>query len=72
VLNRVGQEWATESGAALDPPQTQGIIRWSGTEAVLRLTAKVDSDRRLDAEYELRRRVKEAFDREHWPVVPAS
>jgi hypothetical protein len=34
--------------------------------------AKVDPDRRLDAEYELRRRVKEAFDREHWPSAGAA
>jgi small conductance mechanosensitive channel len=66
VLERVGEEWARESGAALEPPQTQGVIRWNGAEAVLRLMVKVDSDRRLDAEYELRRRVKDAFDREHW------
>jgi small-conductance mechanosensitive channel len=71
VLKRVGEEWARQSGAALEPPQTQGIIRFSGAEPVLRLVAKVDSDRRLDAEYELRRRVKEAFDREQWPVTGA-
>lgn len=68
VLKRVGEEWARESGAALDPPQTQGIIRFSGAEVVLRLMVKVDADTRLDAEYELRRRVKAAFDREHWPT----
>jgi small-conductance mechanosensitive channel len=67
VLRRVGEEWARDSGVALEPPQTQGIIRWSGAEAVLRLGVKVDSDKRSDTEYELRRRVKEAFDREHWP-----
>ncbi len=69
VLKRVGEEWAKESGLALEPPQTQGIIRWSGSEAVLRLLAKVESDKRLEAEYELRRRVKGAFDREQWPTV---
>jgi small conductance mechanosensitive channel len=69
VLRQVGEEWAREGGVALEPPQTQGIIRWSGAEAVLRLTAKVESDKRLDAEYELRRRVKQAFDREHWPTA---
>lgn len=72
VLKRVGEEWAQASGAALEPPQTQGIIRFNGAEAVLRLIAKVESERRLDAEYELRRRVKEAFDREHWPVTGAA
>jgi small conductance mechanosensitive channel len=72
LLKRVGEEWARESGAALEPPQPQGIIRFSGAAPVLRLMAKVDADKRLDAEYELRRRVKEAFDREHWPTVGAS
>jgi small-conductance mechanosensitive channel len=72
VLKRVGEEWARETGAALEPPQTQGIIRFSGAEVVLRLVAKVDSDKRLETEYELRRRVKEAFDREHWPTLGAA
>ncbi len=72
LLKRVGEEWAKESGLALEPPQTQGIIRWSGTEAVLRLLAKVESDKRLEAEYELRRRVKGAFDREQWPTLGAA
>ena len=60
---------ARESGAALEDPQTHGIIRFSGPEPVLRLTAKVESDQRLEAEYELRRRVKLAFEREKWPTV---
>jgi small conductance mechanosensitive channel len=72
VLGQVGEEWARQSGAALEAPQTQGIIRWSGARPVVRLMAKVDPDRRLDAEYELRRRVKEAFDREHWPSAGAA
>jgi small conductance mechanosensitive channel len=67
VLRRAAEEWARESGTALEPPQTQGIIRWTGAESVVRVMAKVDADRRLEAEYELRRRVKEAFDREAWP-----
>ena len=68
VLTRVAEDWAGESGAALDPPQTQGIIRFSGAEPVLRVVAKIDSDKRLEAEYELRRRIKQAFDREQWPI----
>jgi small conductance mechanosensitive channel len=71
VLRRVGEEWARDGGVALETPQTQGIIRWSGTEPVLRLVVKVDPDTRLDAEYELRRRVKQAFEGEHWPTAGA-
>ena len=69
VLTRVGEEWARESGVALEAPQTHGVVRFNGPEAVLRLTAKVESDKRLEAEYELRRRVKQAFEREKWPTV---
>ena len=68
VLRRAGEDWAREGGLALEPPQTQGIIRFSGAEAVLRLTAKVESDKRLETEYELRRLVKQAFEREKWPT----
>jgi small conductance mechanosensitive channel len=68
VLKRVGEEWAREHGAALEPPETQGIIRFSGAAPVLRLVVKVDADKRLEAEYELRRRIRAAFDQEHWPV----
>jgi moderate conductance mechanosensitive channel len=68
VLKRAGEEWARESGA-LEAPQTHGIMRFSGADAVLGLTAKVESDKRLEAEYELRRRVKQAFEREKWPTV---
>ncbi len=69
VLKRAGAEWARETGVALEDPQTHGVVRFNGAEAVLRLTAKVDSDKRLEAEYELRRRVKQAFEREKWPTV---
>lgn len=66
VLERVAEEWARESGAALEPPRTQGIIRFTGAAPVLRLVAMVDPDKRLEAEYELRRRIRQAFDREQW------
>ena len=69
VLKRAGEEWARESDVALEDPQTHGVVRFNGAEAVLRLTAKVDSDKRLEAEYELRRRLKQAFEREKWPTV---
>ena len=68
ALERTGAEWARESGAALETPQAQGIIRWSGADAVLRLSVRVDPAQRFDVETELRRRIREAFDREHWAV----
>jgi len=71
LLRRIGEEWARASGIALEAPQTQGIIKFSGTETVVRLMVKVPPERRLEAEYELRRAIKDAFDRESWPSVGA-
>jgi len=68
VLEEVGKGWAGDSGAALETPQAQGIIRFSGDDMVLRLLVKVDPARRFDAEVELRRRIKETFDRERWRI----
>ena len=69
VLRRVGEEWARETGAALDAPAVEGIMRFSGGDAVLRLTVRVEAARRLDAENDLRRRIKAAFDREQLAAV---
>ncbi len=66
VIRGVAERWARETGAALDAPEARGIMRWSGGEVVLRLTVKVDPARRLEAEAELRRRIKDAFDQERW------
>jgi moderate conductance mechanosensitive channel len=66
LLNEVGAAWARESGAALDAPVAQGIMGFSGADVVLRLTARVAPERRVAAESELRRRIKQAFDRQHW------
>jgi len=68
VLEAVGRQWSQESGAALEPPQTQGIIRFGESEVVLRLMVKVEAPRRADAENELRRRIKEAFERARIPM----
>ncbi len=72
LLRRVGEEWARAGGTALEPPQTQGIIKFSGAETVVRLMVKVAPERRLDTEYELRRAIKDAFDRESWPSIGAA
>ena len=65
VLEQTARQWARETGAALDTPQAQGIIRFSDSDLVLRVLVKVEASRRFDAEIELRRRIKEAFEREH-------
>ncbi|HTY77121.1 MAG TPA: mechanosensitive ion channel family protein [Candidatus Bathyarchaeia archaeon] len=64
ALERAGREWSTEAGQALEPPRAQGIIRFGETEVGLRLAVKVAPAARGDVEIELRRRIKEAFDRE--------
>jgi moderate conductance mechanosensitive channel len=72
VLAEVGAAWARESTAALDRPQVPGIMGFSGGEAILRLTVRVAPEQRLAAEAELRRRIKEAFDRHHWSPIGAA
>jgi hypothetical protein len=39
------------------------MMRFSGGDAVLKLTVRVDAVRRLDAESDLRRPIRAAFDR---------
>ena len=73
VLRDVADRWARETHAALDPPVAQGIIRFTGAgDAVLRLMARVESHHRQDAELELRRRIRQAFDREQWIAAGVS
>jgi small conductance mechanosensitive channel len=72
VLREVGETWARESGAALESPQVPGIMGFSGGDVLLRLIARVMPERRLSAEAELRRRIKAAFDREHWAPIGAA
>jgi hypothetical protein len=69
LLREAGETWARASGAALDAPTVQGIMRFSGGDAVLRLSVRVDPSRRLDAENDLRRRIKATFDRERLSAV---
>jgi moderate conductance mechanosensitive channel len=64
TLERVGREWSPETGLALEPPRAQGIIRFGESAMMLRLVVKVAPPARDGAEIELRRRIKEAFDRE--------
>jgi small conductance mechanosensitive channel len=72
VLAGVGEAWALESRAALDRPLVPGIMGFSGGDVILRLTVRVAPEQRLLAEAELRRRIKEAFDRHHWPPIGAA
>jgi small conductance mechanosensitive channel len=70
LLNDVAAAWARESGLALDRPQVPGIIGWSGGELVLRVVARVAPEQRLTAETDLRRRIKDAFERRRIGAAP--
>ena len=67
TLERVGQSWATETGLSLEAPEAQGVVRFGESDLGLRLMVKVPAAKRFDAELELRRRIKEAFEREGIP-----
>ncbi len=64
TLERIGAEWAAETGRALDPPEVQGIVRFGEADLGLRVMVKVDAAHRFAAEVDLRRRILEAFERE--------
>jgi small-conductance mechanosensitive channel len=65
VLDEVGRAWAEEHrGIVLEPPQVQGILSFDESSIALRLAIKVKPSQQGAAELELRRRIKEAFDRE--------
>ena len=72
ILDEVGADWAGEARSSVDRPEVQGIIGWSGGDSLLRLTAHVAPERRQATEQDLRRRIKEAFDRHHWPPIGAA
>jgi small conductance mechanosensitive channel len=71
TLQQIGEEWAGQAAVALDPPRAQGIMGFSGGDAILRLTVRVPPERRQAVEAELRWRIKEAFDRQHWSPIGA-
>jgi small-conductance mechanosensitive channel len=65
MLEEVGKAWAGEHrDIVLEPPQVQGILAFDESSVSLRLVVKVKSSQQRIAEWELRRRIKEAFDRE--------
>jgi small conductance mechanosensitive channel len=64
VLDEVGKAWAEEHrDVVLEPPQVQGILSFDEASITLRLAIKVKPAQQGPAELELRRRIKEAFDR---------
>jgi moderate conductance mechanosensitive channel len=65
VLEEVGKAWADERRhVVLEPPQVQGILSFDQSAITLRLVIKVRPSQQSAAEWELRRRIKDAFDSE--------
>jgi small-conductance mechanosensitive channel len=65
ILDKVGKSWAAERcDIVLEAPQVQGILSFDESSITLRLAIKVKPSQQGTAELELRRRIKEAFDRE--------
>jgi moderate conductance mechanosensitive channel len=65
ILEEVGKTWAAEhQNIVLEAPAVQGILSFDDSGVVLRLVVKVRPSQQGAAEWELRRRIKEVFDRE--------
>jgi moderate conductance mechanosensitive channel len=65
ILEEIGKAWAAERrDIVLEPPQVQGILSFDESAVTLRLAVKVRPLQQAAVEWELRRRIKEAFDRE--------
>ena len=65
VMRRVADEWAAAAGATvLSPPEVHSVLQFGDTRIVLRLTVTVSPGAQIEAERELRRRLKAALDRE--------
>mgnify|MGYP000889985479 CR=1 FL=1 len=67
ALARIGKQWAEEHAElVLEPPEAQGVMGLNGSDVTVRLVIKIDNSTKQlwPAERELRKRVKEAFDRE--------
>jgi small-conductance mechanosensitive channel len=65
VLEEVGESWAAEyRDIVLEAPVVQGILSFDDSAVTLRLVVKVRPMQQWAAEWELRLRIKEAFDRE--------
>lgn len=64
VLQEVGDTWAGEhADLVLEAPEAQGVLGLNASDVGVRLVIKVKAAEQWGAERELRRRVKDAFDR---------
>ena len=57
------QKWAAEHKAVvLEEPRVQGVLDFGASGILIRVIVKVQPQKQWDAEFELRRRIKQAFD----------
>jgi len=64
TLEEIANKWAEENkDIVLEPPVVQGILSLGSSEVTLRVSIKVKSMTHWGAERELRRRIKDAFDK---------
>lgn len=64
VAKQVADQWYSESrDVALEPPEVQGILAFGESGVKVRILAKVKPLRHWKAEWDLRARLKKAFDR---------
>lgn len=65
MVEEVGKTWAAERrDIVLEPPEVQGILSFDDSAIIIRLVIKVKPLQQWKAEWELKLRIKEAFDRE--------
>jgi moderate conductance mechanosensitive channel len=70
ILSRVGDQLAKDmSDDVLDAPAIAGVDKLVGTGTKVRVAAKVKPSRQVAVEYEWRRRIKEAFEKEGIQLV---
>lgn len=65
VIERVSKEIRDTNQSILDGPNVLGISAFEDSSLIIRITAKTEPMEQWDVEMELRKKIKEAFDREN-------
>jgi small conductance mechanosensitive channel len=65
ALEKIARKWAQENkDIVLEPPVVQGILSLGSSEVTLRVSIKVKAMTHWGAERDLKRRIKDTFDKE--------
>lgn len=65
VLNNTIKNFTDRSNALLEDPKVLGVVEFSSTDIILRVTVKALPDEYIEVERELRKVIKEEFDKEN-------